>query len=134
MSWGVRVLTSLVIAGFGLGMASPLAAQARWWKGNLHTHTLWSDGDDYPEMVLDWYKSRGYHFVTLSDHNILSQGHKWIHPQLALDNGPQEQLRRYIERFGEDWVDIDRSGGQIAVRLRTLPEYRELMEEPGASS
>ena len=18
----------------------------RWWKGNLHTHSLWSDGDD----------------------------------------------------------------------------------------
>jgi hypothetical protein len=20
-----------------------------WWKGNLHTHTLWSDGDQFPE-------------------------------------------------------------------------------------
>ena len=40
-------------------LASPLVTE-RWWKGNLHTHTLWSDGDDYPEMVLDWYKSRGY--------------------------------------------------------------------------
>jgi len=23
----------------------------RWWKGNLHTHTFWSDGDAFPEMV-----------------------------------------------------------------------------------
>src|SRR5205814_702981 len=28
----------------------------RWWKGNLHTHSFWSDGDDFPEMIADWYK------------------------------------------------------------------------------
>src|SRR4051794_14253426 len=22
----------------------------RWLKGNLHTHSFWSDGDDFPEM------------------------------------------------------------------------------------
>jgi hypothetical protein len=22
--------------------------QPRWFKGNLHTHSLWSDGNDYP--------------------------------------------------------------------------------------
>ena len=32
------------------------AEEARWWKGNLHTHSLWSDGDDYPEMIADWYR------------------------------------------------------------------------------
>ena len=51
---------------------------ARWLKGNLHTHSLWSDGDDYPEMIVDWYKQHGYQFLALSDHNILLQGDKWI--------------------------------------------------------
>jgi hypothetical protein len=23
-------------------------------EGNLHTHSLWSDGDDYPEMIAGW--------------------------------------------------------------------------------
>ena len=54
--------------------ATPHAA--RWWKGNLHTHSLWSDGDDYPEMIVDWYKQHGYRFLALSDHNILLQGDK----------------------------------------------------------
>jgi hypothetical protein len=49
-----------------------------WYKGNLHTHTLWSDGDDYPEMVVNWYKSHGYQFLALSDHNILLAGEKWV--------------------------------------------------------
>src|SRR5687767_2310151 len=50
----------------------------RWWKGNTHTHTFWSDGDDFPEMVAEWYRQRGYNFLGLSDHNILSQGQKWM--------------------------------------------------------
>src|SRR5688572_875734 len=28
----------------------------QWYRGNLHAHTLWTDGDDYPEMVADWYR------------------------------------------------------------------------------
>ncbi|MEE2776264.1 MAG: histidinol-phosphatase [Acidobacteriota bacterium] len=122
-------LVALGIAILGLSSAW---AQESWWKGNLHTHTLWSDGDDYPEMVLDWYKSRGYHFVALSDHNILSQGTKWVHPEQAIDEEPRNRLRLYLERFGDDWVEIDRTAGQTAVRLKTFDEYSELMEEPGS--
>ena len=50
----------------------------RWYKGNLHTHSLWSDGNDFPEMIADWYAREGYHFLTLSDHNLLSRGEKCI--------------------------------------------------------
>ncbi|MEC7393427.1 MAG: hypothetical protein VX839_00950, partial [Verrucomicrobiota bacterium] len=42
----------------------------RWFKGNTHTHTLWSDGNDFPETAADWYKSKGYDFLVLSDHNV----------------------------------------------------------------
>src|SRR5262245_17331758 len=50
----------------------------RWFKGNLHTHSLWSDGDDYPEMIADRYKQAGYHFIALSDHNVLAEGTRWL--------------------------------------------------------
>jgi hypothetical protein len=50
----------------GVDSSSP-----RWFKGNLHTHSLWSDGDDFPEMIADWYKQHGYHFLAISDHNVL---------------------------------------------------------------
>ena len=50
----------------------------RWWKGNAHTHTFWSDGNDFPEMVADWYRESGYNFLVLTDHNILSRGEKWM--------------------------------------------------------
>ena len=50
----------------------------QWFKGNLHTHTLWSDGNDFPEMAAKWYVDHGYNFLALTDHNILSEGEKWV--------------------------------------------------------
>lgn len=38
-------------------------------RGNLHTHSLESDGDVPPEDVFRWYRSNGYQFVALTDHN-----------------------------------------------------------------
>ena len=69
----------LAVLLLGLPLAAPAAdAPLRWWKGNLHTHSHWSDGDDYPEMIADWYKQHGYHFLALSDHNILSDHERWV--------------------------------------------------------
>jgi hypothetical protein len=72
-----------VIFAAGAAMAIPLAVSAqrfeardlaglRWFKGNTHTHTTVSDGDSPPEVVAAWYKSRGYQFLVLSDHNAFT--------------------------------------------------------------
>ena len=106
----------------------PPEQTAQWWKGNLHTHSLWSDGDDYPEMILDWYKVNGYHFAALSDHNVLNQGERWMDLEAA---GGPDVLSEYKERFGDDWVEEKDEDGAHFVRLKTLPEYRSLFEEPG---
>lgn len=106
-----------------LAQSAPLL----WWKGNLHTHTFWSDGDDYPEMVVDWYKSSGYHFLALSDHNILQQGQKWI----ALTTPKATAtLRKYRERFGLEWVEQRTLQYTQQVRLKPLALFRSLFEEP----
>jgi hypothetical protein len=104
----------------------------RWWKGNLHTHTYWSDGNGYPEKVVDWYKRHGYHFLALSDHNILSQGEKWIDAsQNVLGKDGLETLQEYRESFGDDWVEQRVEQGKVMVRLKPLGEFRHLFEEPG---
>lgn len=54
--------------------AGPLAAQARWYKGNTHTHTINSDGDSSPDEVVRWYKEHRYNFVVLSDHAYADRG------------------------------------------------------------
>lgn len=43
-----------------------------WFKGNTHTHTNASDGDSPAEVVVAWYKSHGYRFLVLSDHNVFT--------------------------------------------------------------
>ncbi len=45
---------------------------ARWYKGNTHTHTINSDGDSTPDEVVRWYRTHGYQFLVLTDHNFLT--------------------------------------------------------------
>ena len=45
---------------------------AQWFKGNIHTHTNESDGDEDPYKVVSWYRRHGYDFLVLSDHNHLT--------------------------------------------------------------
>ncbi len=114
------------------------ADQARWFKGNLHTHTLWSDGDDYPEMVADWYKRNGYHFLGLSDHNKIQEGSVWFELKQpvslkgeVVQRGGGAVLQKYQQRFGADWVELREAAGKREVRLKPLSEYRVHLEEPG---
>ena len=39
-----------------------------FFKGNLHTHSTRSDGALEPEAVIEAYRSRGYDFMSLTDH------------------------------------------------------------------
>ncbi|MFO0844228.1 MAG: hypothetical protein U0797_17825 [Gemmataceae bacterium] len=111
------------------GRLPALPGQAAWFKGNLHTHSLWSDGDDFPEMIADWYKRHGYHFLALSDHNVLSEGERWL-PITEKSTRPLA-LKKYRERFGRSWVEGREGMGKREVRLKPLSEFRSLLEEPG---
>ena len=105
-----------------------------YWKGNLHTHSLWSDGDQFPEVVTAWYKRHGYHFLALSEHNLLPRGEKWINPRTnryARRGGGMDVYELYRKRFGDDWVETREVNGELEVRLKPLQEFRPLFEEPG---
>ena len=43
---------------------------SKWYKGNLHSHTTNSDGMLSPEQAIEAYRSMGYSFLCLSDHNL----------------------------------------------------------------
>lgn len=58
-------------------LASPGAAQSpasalTWYRGNLHTHTINSDGDSSPWELVAWYKRNGYQFLAITDHNTFT--------------------------------------------------------------
>jgi hypothetical protein len=52
--------------------ARPERAKGRWYKGNTHTHTINTDGDSSPEEVVGWYRQQKYHFLVLSDHDMVT--------------------------------------------------------------
>lgn len=100
-----------------------------WYKGNLHTHSYWSDGDEFPELIMDWYKSNNYDFVALTEHNIIAKGDKWI--TIREDSIYQNAFNNYLNTYGENWVNYQKDNGQVKVKLKTLEEYRGRFEEPG---
>ncbi len=155
--WNYWLATVLLLAGMRQASAEesvPVEPELKWYKGNLHARSLWSDGNDFPEMIADWYRSHGYHFLTLSDHDVLSQGERWM-PLVEIDKrrgrsiydyrnqgwaelpegDPRKRpsLEKYIARFGADWVETrgDRDAGTLEVRLKPLDEFRPLLEERG---
>jgi len=109
----------------------PADAPPRWWKGNLHTHTFWSDGDDFPEMVAEWYRTHGYHFLALSDHNVLSQGVRFDKAKSLMAKGGADVVDKYVGRFGPAWVERRGTGDAAEIRLKPLDEFRSLVEERG---
>lgn len=104
------------------------SSASHWWKGNLHTHTFWSDGDHFPEMVVQWYKDHGYHFLALTDHNRLSQGQRWM----TVTDKQRAAFEDYRTRFGDRWIETRRNEkDQTQVRLKPLSECRCLFEQSG---
>lgn len=101
----------------------------KWYKGNLHTHSLWSDGDDYLEMIADWYKTHGYDFLSFTDHNVLAQSDRWTSPEK--NKGKLHAYEELKKRF-PDWIEERKNKeGQIEVRLRKFQEVVEKLGEPG---
>ncbi len=120
------VIIFLLVSVFGC-VEKP---KPNWYKGNLHTHSYWSDGDEFPEMIMDWYKSNDYQFIALSDHNILANIEKW---KLISDKPMyQEAFQKYMVKFNQDAsVVIKRDSGRLFVKLKTFNEYTPLFEEKG---
>ena len=101
----------------------------QWWKGNTHTHTLWSDGDAAPEHVADWYVKHAYNFLVLSDHNVLSEGERWVPVSESEGSSLRAADVELLEaRFGPGWVVERRDGDRREMKLKTLPELRATFE------
>lgn len=116
----ILVLNLLLFAG------AISANGQNWYKGNLHTHSLWSDGDDYPEMIADWYKSNGYNFLGFSEHNLFQEGPAWKNHK---NPDARSAFEKYLSKFGSKVDYYDWGNGLNAVRLIPMNEYRGLFEK-----
>jgi hypothetical protein len=122
----IRLALFLAVTLAGHAAQPPASDPLRWWKGNLHTHSFWSDGDDFPESIIDWYKTNGYHFLALSDHNVVAEGIKYV----TIDNAARRvALTNCLARFGERWIERRPLQSTQQVRLKTFKELRRVFDQ-----
>ncbi len=120
-------------------LASPPVQAAEglpWFRGQLHAHSYWSDGRAFPEQAVDAYKQRGYHFLSLTDHNRFPEdAGYWCKVSDEDGSWPpkvsHEMFNAYVQSFGEEWVETRTDGPDTYVRLKTYAEVKARFEEPG---
>jgi hypothetical protein len=102
--------------------------QARWYRGNLHTHSHWSDGNDYLEMIALWYRDHGYQFLTFTDHNVLPTTERWV--DVDKSKGKRIAYDKLKQQF-PDWIEERETNGKLEVRLRRFDEVAAKLNIPG---
>ncbi len=121
--YGALLLAVLLLfAGPGYG--------EQWYKGGMHMHSLWSDGDAAPEVYTDWYKEHGWQFICYTDHNVLLEGErlKAVEEDSALTAARVDALEA---RFGPGWVELTEQLGRRRMRLKTFQELEARFAEAG---
>jgi DNA polymerase (family 10) len=78
--------------------ALPELVLERHIRGDLHTHTTWSDGRDSAETMVLAAKQLGYEYVAITDHSQRA----WSSRKLALDEVPRqrEEIEALRSRIG----------------------------------
>lgn len=153
---GAIAASAIVPLGSGsVARAAPASAK-RWFKGNLHMHSQWSDGEPLPEWAVDWYKSHGYDFICPSDHNLFqadklrfegfgfenrpsdvapfkNENSLWkaISPKPAWAKLTRKHVDETIAKFGNDSVRTITAGDQTYVRMTPFAELERMFAEPG---
>lgn len=104
--------------------------QLSWFKGNMHTHSHWSDGDDYLEMIALWYREHDYNFLVFTDHNVLANSDRWVTVKNTA-GGPLAYGKLKIQFPGLVEERISENG-DLEVRLRRFDEVAKQFNAPGS--
>ena len=124
----------MMMKRFGLSLSLLLALnvhaqEANWYRGNIHMHSYWSDGVAFPEEAIDYYRSRGYQFLCLSDHYELQVNEKnW--QEVGGKKVKAEAAEQYLKAYG-DTADKKTEDGKDYLRLKTIWELKQQFDNDG---
>ena len=101
-----------------------------WYRGNIHTHSLWSDGDDYLEMIATLVRDHGYDFLCFTDHNVLSN------TRALVRRDEERRARKSPTTSSRPASPIGstsaRTDGRLEVRLRRFDEVATRSASPAS--
>lgn len=106
------------------------ASAGQWYKGNLHMHSFWSDGNVVPEQAVAWYRDHGYHFVCLSDHQLV-QTDTNVWREAGTKKFSTEVADAYLSAYAAT-AQSKTEGGKRFVRLQTVGELKRVFDKEGA--
>ena len=92
------------------------------WKGNLHTHTHYSDGRRQADEVVKFYEEAGYDFLALTDHRKVTDPAQFDTPLLLI---PGIELDYFITNGYRQAVHMVGVGVQDGVM-----DYPGILENP----
>jgi PHP domain len=100
----------------------PSAGGARWYRGDLHSHTVHSDGEITVEDRVRGAVERGLEFLAITDHNTISHHREldgWPDEIVPIRGSEVTTFHGHINVFGLaaaiDWRDDRRGGGAAGV-------------------
>lgn len=85
-------------------------AAGKWYKGDLHSHSVYSDGDSSVAGVLASVESRGLDFFALTDHDTYLEGE----PDHWYD--PDHSSEKTVLLYGIEWTTGDGHANLWAAR------------------
>lgn len=68
---------------------NPFKEKGEWFKGNIHTHSTMSDGITPPEDLVEFYKEKGYDFLSITDHGKVTNIEELGKPELLMIPGEE---------------------------------------------
>ena len=108
--------------------AAPAGPPMRWYKGNTHTHTINNGGDSTPDEVVTWYRTHGYQFLVLTDHNFLTR----VDALNALHGGDEKFLvvagEEVTSRAGDKPVHVNGLDVQQLVKEAEGPDVQDVLQ------
>jgi hypothetical protein len=98
-----------------------------WYKGDIHCHTVNSDGDSTPEIIVRLAESLGFDFLAVTDHNNRTQGIDLatIHTDLMLIPGCE------VTTYYGHW-NIWGDGGWIDFRVESADDLAGFIQQANA--
>ncbi|MDD4102750.1 MAG: hypothetical protein PHU80_09000, partial [Kiritimatiellae bacterium] len=112
-----------VVVGFYLTINA-----AQWYRGNLHMHSKWSDGNAMPEDAVAWYRDKGYQFVCLSDHQIVqTDTNAWL--EVGSKQLSKSEAESYLKRYPAS-AHFKKDGSKEFIRLKTVWELKRIFDRP----